>query len=225
MEAFKQVPDWLREIELQLFAEDKDAGDKDKDDADTDTSKDKDKDKDKDGAGDKDKDKDSDQTGGDTGKKSGRTFTQDELDSIVRDRLKKQNASWEKKIADEKKKAEMTEAERAKAEREEAEKKLAAAVEKANQRLIRAEVKSVAADLKIIDADAAFALMDRTDVSVEDDDRVVGVRAALESLIKSKPYLVGKADVKKTGDDQVDDKGKKGGFSMNDLIRKAAGRT
>lgn len=214
MEGFEQVPD-MKEIELQLFAGDEDdTGDKDKDDADAD----------KDADISKDKDKDSDQTGGDTGKKSERTFTQEELDSIIRDRLKKQNASWEKKIADEKKKAEMTEAERAKAEREEAERKSAAAIEKANQRLIRAEVKSVAADLKIIDADAAFALMDRTGVSVEDDDRVIGVKAALESLIKSKPYLVGKADVKKTGDDQADDKGKKGGFSMNDLIRKAAGR-
>jgi hypothetical protein len=77
--------------------------------------------------------------------------------------------------------------------------------------------------LNIVDPDAAYVLMDKTGIEVEDDDRVTGVKEALEDLVKSKPYLVGKANAKKTGDDQSDDKSKKSGSSMNDLIRKAAG--
>lgn len=200
-------------IDLQLFGEGdtgKDQGDADKD---TDTGKDQD-----------DAEKKDDKDGGDTGKSTGRTFTQEDLDTIVKDRLKRERKAWEQKIEEEKKKAAMSESERLKADKEEAEKKAAAAVERANQRLIRSEVIAQAAELKIVDPDAAYVLMDKTGIEVEDDDRVTGVKSALEALVKSKPYLVGKADVKKTGDDQADDKGKKSGFSMNDLIRKAAGR-
>lgn len=201
----KKVPDWM-EIDLQLFAE-KDSGDKD----DSGDKKDNDQDNDQDG-------------GGDTGKKTGeKSFTQEDLDKIIRDRIKRERKAWEQKIEDEKKKAAMTESERLKAEKEESEKKAQSIIERANQRLIRSEVIAQAAGLKIIDPEAAFALMDKTDVKVEDDDRVTGVKEALEDLVKSKPYLVGKANVKKTGDDQSDDKSKKSGSSMNDLIRKAAG--
>jgi LPS O-antigen subunit length determinant protein (WzzB/FepE family) len=201
----KKVPDWM-EIDLQLFAE-KDSGDKD----DSGDKKDNDQDNDQDG-------------GGDTGKKTGeKSFTQEDLDKIIRDRIKRERKAWEQKIEDEKKKAAMTESERLKAEKEESEKKAQSIIERANQRLIRSEVIAQAAGLKIIDPEAAFALMDKTDVKVEDDDRVTGVKEALEDLVKSKPYLVGKASAKKTGDDQSDDKSKKSGSSMNDLIRKAAG--
>jgi hypothetical protein len=201
----KKVPDWM-EIDLQLFAE-KDSGDKD-------------------GSGDKkDNDQDNDQDGGgDTGKKTGeKSFTQEDLDKIIRDRIKRERKAWEQKIEEEKKKAAMSESERLKAEKEEAEKKATAAVERANQRLIRSEVIAQAAELNIVDPDAAYVLMDKTGIEVEDDDRVTGVKEALEDLVKSKPYLVGKANAKKTGDDQSDDKSKKSGSSMNDLIRKAAG--
>jgi hypothetical protein len=202
----KKVPDWM-EIDLQLFAE-KDSEDKD----DSGDKKDNDQeDNDQDG-------------GGDTGKKTGeKSFTQEDLDKIIRDRIKRERKAWEQKIEDEKKKAAMTESERLKAEKEESEKKAQSIIERANQRLIRSEVIAQAAGLKIIDPEAAFALMDKTDVKVEDDDRVTGVKEALEDLVKSKPYLVGKANAKKTGDDQSDDKSKKSGSSMNDLIRKAAG--
>lgn len=205
----KKVPDWM-EIDLQLFAE-KDSGDKD-------DSGDK---KDNDQVNDQGNDQDG---GGDTGKKTGeKSFTQEDLDKIIRDRIKRERKAWEQKVEDEKKKAAMTESERLKAEKEESEKKAAAAVERANQRLIRSEVIAQATELKIVDPDAAYVLMDKTGIEVEDDDSVTGVKAALESLVKSKPYLVGKAITKKAGDDQSDDKSKKSGFSMNDLIRKAAG--
>lgn len=208
----------LRRLDLQLFADDSgDAGD-----AGSDAGGDGkgDKGDDPDTGGDKGKNKD----GGDTGDKGGRTFTQDELDAIVRDRVRRERKGWEQKIKEEKEKAAMSEAERLKAEKEEAEKNATAAIERANQRLIRSEVIAQAAKLNIVDPDAAYALMNKEDVKVEDDDTVTGVKKSLEALIKAKPYLVGSTDTKKTGDDQRDDKGSKGGFSMNDLIRKAAGR-
>jgi hypothetical protein len=170
--------------------------------------------------GDKGKNKD----GGDTGDKGGRTFTQDELDAIVKDRVKRERKMWEQKIKEEKERAAMSEAERLKAEKEEAEKNATAAIERANQRLIRSEVIAQAAKLNIVDPDAAYALMNKEDVKVEDDDTVTGVKKSLEALIKAKPYLVSTTSSKKTGDDQGDDKGSKGGFNMNDLIRRAAGR-
>ncbi len=208
----------LRRLDLQLFADDGgDAGD-----AGSDAGGDGkgDKGDGPDTGGDKGKNKD----GGDTGDKGGRTFTQDELDAIVRDRVRRERKGWEQKIKEEKEKAAMSEAERLKAEKEEAEKNATAAIERANQRLIRSEVIAQAAKLNIVDPDAAYALMNKEDVKVEDDDTVTGVKKSLEALIKAKPYLVGSTDTKKTGDDQRDDKGSKGGFSMNDLIRKAAGR-
>lgn len=208
----------LRRLDLQLFADDGgDVGD-----AGSDAGGDGkgDKGDDPDTGGDKGKNKD----GGDTGDKGGRTFTQDELDAIVRDRVRRERKGWEQKIKEEKEKAAMSEAERLKAEKEEAEKNATAAIERANQRLIRSEVIAQAAKLNIVDPDAAYALMNKEDVKVEDDDTVTGVKKSLEALIKAKPYLVDSTDTKKTGDDQRDDKGSKGGFSMNDLIRKAAGR-
>ena len=199
----------LRRLDLQLFADDAGgAGD-----AGSDAGGEGD-------GGDKGKNKD----GGDTGDKGGRTFTQDELDAIVKDRVKRERKSWEQKIKEEKEKAAMSEAERLKAEKEEAEKNATAAIERANQRLIRSEVIAQAAKLNIVDPDAALALMNKEDVKVEDDDTVTGVKKSLEALIKAKPYLVSTTSTKKTGDDQGDDKGSKGGFNMNDLIRRAAGR-
>jgi hypothetical protein len=201
----------LERLDLQLFADDGgDAGDKGSDAGGSDEGS----------GGDKGKNKD----GGDTGDKGGRTFTQDELDAIVRDRIKRERKLWTQKIEDEKKKAAMTEAERLKTEKDQAEKIAAEAIERANRRLIRSEVVAQAAKLNIVDPDAAYALMDKEIVKVEDDDTVTGVKKALEDLVKSKPYLVGTKEAKKTGDDQGDDKGSKGGFNMNDLIRRAAGR-
>jgi len=202
------------DFDLQLFAGDNDdsgAGDTD----DIDTGDNTGKDQDQDG-------KD------DAGKKTGdKLFTQEDIDRIVRDRLKREKKAWEQKVEEERKKAAMTETERLKAEKDEADKKAQEALKRANDRLIRAEVIAQAAAMKIIDGDAAYTLMSKEGVSVEEDGNVIGVKAALEALVKSKPYLVasGAPDAKRTGDDQSNDKGKRTGFNMNDLIRRASGRS
>ncbi len=230
-----------RILNLQLFADDdagSDTGGDDKgDDKGSDTGGDDKKDqKDQDSgdAGDS-KDKKDDQDSGDAGDdkdkddKDGdeKLFTADEVNSIVSKRLTRERKNWQEQLESEKKKAAMTEAERLKAEKEEAEKKATAATDRANQRLIRSEVIAHATKMDIVDPEAAYALMDKDGVEVEEDDSVKGVKEALDTLVKAKPYLVKTAEKepkKKTGDDQGDDKGKKGGYSMNDLIRKAAGR-
>ena len=223
-------------MDLQLFADD-DGSDTGGDDSKKDDTGGDDKDtKDSgDAGGNKEKDVKDDQKDQDSGDAGGagddkdddKLFTQGELDAILARRLDRAEKKWQEKMESEKKKAAMTEAERLKTEKEEAEKKAAAATERANQRLIRSEVISQAAKLNIVDPDAAYALMDRDGIAVDDEDNVKGVKEALAVLVKSKPYLVKQEDkgYKKTGDNQGDDKGKKGAFSMNDLIRKAAGRS
>ncbi|SDZ00827.1 phage scaffolding protein [Thermoactinomyces sp. DSM 45892] len=66
--------------------------------------------------------------------------------------------------------------------------------EKANESLLKAEVKSIATDLGIVDSDAAFALMDREGLEIAEDGSVKGVREVLDVLVQSKPYLVKQVD-------------------------------
>lgn len=60
----------------------------------------------------------------------------------------------------------------------------------ADNRLISAEVKAIGSELHLIDIDAAFALMDRSGISVGEDGAVTGVKEALEALAQAKPWLV-----------------------------------
>lgn len=61
----------------------------------------------------------------------------------------------------------------------------------ADDRLIHAEIRTVGAQMGLIDPEAAFALMDKSSVSVGDDGTVCGVRESLQDLLRSKPYLAG----------------------------------
>jgi len=81
----------------------------------------------------------------------------------------------------------------------EANKKALEVEQKANDRLIRAEVKMQSLSLQIIDPDAAYALMDSSNVKVNEAGEVEGVKEALESLIKAKAYLVGKGSGTQVG--------------------------
>jgi ethanolamine utilization microcompartment shell protein EutS len=66
--------------------------------------------------------------------------------------------------------------------------------QRANERLIRAEVKAVATELGLVDAEAALALMDRSGVKIVDDGSVEGVKEALEALVSVKPWLKKQAE-------------------------------
>ena len=202
----------FKDINLQLFAEEAGAGAEDK------------------GAADKGSAAAEDKGAANAEDKAAATeeekvYTKSHFEKAISDRLKREQKAWEAKIEDEKKKAAMTETEKLKAEKEEAEKKAKEINANAERRLIKAEVIAQAAKLNIVDADAAYLLLDKKDITVGEDDTISGIKEALTELIKVKPYLVDKTGMtSKTGDDQNDNKATKGGYSMDALIRRAAGR-
>ena len=159
-------------------------------------------------------------------KPGNKTFTQEELDAVIADRLKREREKT-KDYADLKKKAEeydkwqasqMTEQEKLQKELAAAQSKAGIALAAANERLIKAEVKAQALALGIIDPDAAYALMDKTSVKVDDAGNVAGVKESLEALAKAKAYLIGQ----KQALGSASNPGAGGGISAVEAARKLA---
>lgn len=71
----------------------------------------------------------------------------------------------------------------------ETQKKLDAANACLTKRLLEAEVKSVGAELGLIDTEVALKLLDTSGVTIAEDGAVSGVREAMETLRLSKRYL------------------------------------
>ena len=141
--------------------------------------------------------------------------------------LAKERKKWETefaaKVDEERKKAAMTETERLKAEKEEAELKATQALAAANEILIRAEVKSIAADMGLVDGDAAYALIDRDGIELK-SGKVTGVKEALEALVKEKPWIK-KGETKGGSVGAGTNPGSSNSKTdMNAFIRRAAGR-
>jgi hypothetical protein len=151
-------------------------------------------------------------------KPEGKTFTQEEVNKLLVERVARANKKLEKyadydavktkltefeKFEEERKKSEMTVQERLEAEKAEADKKAQEAEERANKaldqankRLLKAEFRLLAKELGVRkDAlDDAFVLADMTSVEVDEDGNVQGVKEALETLKKAKAYLFGGVD-------------------------------
>ena len=100
-----------------------------------------------------------------------------------------QAAAKVKKEADDKSKSEL---EKEKAAREKAEAEGKSALAKANERLINAEIKIAAQAARFVDPGDAVALVDRTNVQIDDAGKITGVKEAVETLAKAKPHLIGK---------------------------------
>ena len=153
-----------------------------------------------------------------------KAFSQDEVDRLIADRLKRERNKYadydelkakvteNEKAEEERKKAELSVTERLEAERAEAleraqkaEQAKEAALTAANQRLIKAEFKAIARELNVrTDAlEDAYVLANLTSVSVDDNDNPVGVEDAVKALLTNKPYLV---DVPKKPQPIGDDK-------------------
>ena len=98
-------------------------------------------------------------------------------------------AAKAKKAADEANKSEL---EKEKTAREKAENDSKAALEKANQRLINAEIKLAAQAAGFVDPGDAVALVGRSGISIDDKESIIGVKEAVEALAKAKPHLIGK---------------------------------
>lgn len=128
-----------------------------------------------------------------------RTFTQEEMNRIqaqTRKEVRNQFADYSQlkeraAKADELEQAQLSEAEKLEARALEAERKAATAAEQISTAMIASDVKVRAAQLGIIDPDAALLLVDRTNVRYSEDSGVTGVEDALTQLLTDKPYLKG----------------------------------
>lgn len=166
---------------------------------------------------------------------SGKTFSQDDLERIVQQRLGREREKFsdyddlkaKAARADELEQANQSEADklRTRAEREaqkraDAEDRAAKAQEKADSALKRAAVVSVAAQANAADPADVWTLLDKSSLSLEDDGTVKGVKDAVDQLLKAKPHLQKRAG--------GFDGGANGASSsstpdMNALIRREAG--
>ena len=135
-------------------------------------------------------------------------FTQADLDRVVGERLARESKKYEgfdqlKKDAAELKalkEAQLTDQQKKDAELDGLKTKLQEATTTAEQqrviiqeRLIRAEVTTIATGLGFRDPGDAWRLVDLAEVKIDDDYTVdtKAVKLALEKLAKDKPYLVG----------------------------------
>lgn len=135
----------------------------------------------------------------------GKTYTQDDLNRMFADRVKRAEAAQLKRFGFDS--AEAAESalkqarERAEAEKTELQKaqELAAQREKQIEDLLNAqkalstqnEVTQTAARLGIVDPDAAYKLLDKEAIEYEENGKPKNVETLLQSLLKGKPYLAG----------------------------------
>lgn len=149
-----------------------------------------------------------------------KTFTQEELDRILTDRLARDRKGREdyddikakltalEEAEAEREKAKLSETERLEAEKaaaikaaEDAKTERDKALEAANKRLINAEFKTLAREHNI-PADrltAALKLADLSGVTVDDDGNAQGIEDAVKALIAEHAYLSEKAQPKPIG--------------------------
>ena len=128
-----------------------------------------------------------------------RLFTQDEVNRLVGARAREvRNQFGDYKQlqdraakADELEQAQLTEQERLEARASEAERRAADAAGQIASAMIASEVKVRASQLGIIDPDAAYLLLDRSNVRYAEEGGVSGVDEALTQLLEDKPYLKG----------------------------------
>jgi hypothetical protein len=129
-----------------------------------------------------------------------RTFTQEDVDRIVQDRLARAKtqppADYEDLKAAAKKLQELEEADRTELEKtmaklEKAEKRAADIEAAANKRLIEAAVLAEAARQNAVKPEHLHKLIDTDAVTVGDDGQVTGVQEAVKAFLDANPEYVG----------------------------------
>ena len=133
-----------------------------------------------------------------------RTFTQEELDRIVQDRLarakreepadykelKAQAAKWA-----EYEESQKTELEKAQNAAKAAQKEAAQAIARANQQLTDAAILTEASKAKMLKPEHAPLLVDKNSVTIGDDGQVTGAQEAVTAFLEANPEYVGKGRV------------------------------
>lgn len=141
-----------------------------------------------------------------------KTFTEDEVNEIVRKRLErayKKYADYDdlkaqleelRKVDEERKRAEMSEIERYKADLEKAlnerqtfEQELEKLRESVKQERIKNAFITAATSANIAYIDDAFRLADLSAVTIDEDGNVVGIEDAIKALVEHKPFLLAQA--------------------------------
>jgi hypothetical protein len=89
--------------------------------------------------------------------------------------------------------AQLSETERAKKEAADAQAKAQKLEADLKAQSVRAEIAVLGSGLKIVDADAAYRLIDQAAIQFDDTGRPSNVKALLDQLVKDKPYLIEKA--------------------------------
>lgn len=129
-----------------------------------------------------------------------KTFTQEELDSVIEARLQRERSKFadyeglkeKAKAFDEAEAAKKSELERAQAEVQKAKDESSAALARANGVLKRAAILAEAANQKAADPDTvAMLLLNAESISVNEDGEVTGAKDAVKKLLKDKPFLAG----------------------------------
>ena len=132
---------------------------------------------------------------------SGGQFSQEEVNKIVAQAKRETRRAEQSKFsdyenlkaraakADELEQAQLTETERLQARAEDAERRENAATSEIADALISSDVKVRAAQMGIVDPDAAFVLLDRKGINYDSENGVTGVEDALTALVESKPWL------------------------------------
>ena len=126
-----------------------------------------------------------------------RSFTQEEVNRMMAQTRREERGKFsdygELKTratrADELEQEKLTEAERMEARAIEAERKATDAQQQIASAMIASEVKVRASAMGVIDPDAAYLLLDRSNVHYDAEAGVSGVDDALAGLLEAKPYL------------------------------------
>lgn len=123
--------------------------------------------------------------------------SQEALDRMIADRLRRAvpadyaDLQELKKKVDAEEEAKKTEQQKAEDARKEAEKKAREREQRANVKLIRAEVLAEAAAQNALDGDIVAQLLQGSkDIKVDDEGEVIGAKEAVAALLASKPVLV-----------------------------------
>ncbi len=129
-----------------------------------------------------------------------KTFSQEELDRIVQDRVARVKREEPSDYAEAKaamaklaeiEAAQLSELEKAQKAQEKAEKKAQEAIERANKRLIQAEILRAATEHKALKPEHMHRLIDTENVTIGDDGLVTGVEDAVKSFLEVNPEYVG----------------------------------
>ena len=134
-----------------------------------------------------------------------RMFSQSEVNSIVAERVRREAA---KQLANlgvssfdelsaivqkgrEREQAEMTELQKAQAANAELEKRLEQAAAAQKALAMQSDIVALSAKLGIVDADAAYRLLDKGAIEFDANGKPTNTEALLNDLLKAKPYLAG----------------------------------